>query len=289
MFQPIGMDHVIVPTYSMNVSWSCDKSWLSVHFMWSISQSHDDKDRKLKAIIYSVRDSDHFESLTVIFFAGLCTWTWVLKALQWIREPTAASSLSQTTEQWLMQWILLICKWVAGQVGLLVRRSVRKWIVVKERDWEQWDGDVDLRGWEWANARMSPEDENPTECTLYWSACSPQTLLALLNSSMRPVILGGRITKQWMSKAKEVVDEGSKGSSRWEKQGEQYMSNTKGGSGWGIWEQVGDEWGEELLALWWGGVLHASMVAEIIQLYHLHLPTCDTECLSQITHSHSGV
>ena len=50
MFQPIRMDHVIVSSYSTNVSWSCDQSRLSIHVMWSIPQSCDVKGRKLKAI-----------------------------------------------------------------------------------------------------------------------------------------------------------------------------------------------------------------------------------------------
>ena len=56
MFQPIRMDHVIVSTYSMNVPWSHDESWLFIHIMWTISQSHDIKGSKLEAIKYSVRD-----------------------------------------------------------------------------------------------------------------------------------------------------------------------------------------------------------------------------------------
>ena len=65
MFQPIRMDHVIVSTYSTNVPWSCDKSWLSIHIMWSISQSRDIKGRKLKAIKYSIRDRWVLWSVTV--------------------------------------------------------------------------------------------------------------------------------------------------------------------------------------------------------------------------------
>ena len=61
MFQPIRSDHVIVSTYSTKVPWSRDKSWLSIHIMWSISQSRDTKDRKLKAIKYSVHDTRHQE------------------------------------------------------------------------------------------------------------------------------------------------------------------------------------------------------------------------------------
>ena len=57
MFQPIRMYHVVISTYSTTVSWSCDKSWLSVHIMWSIPQSRDNEDRKLKAIKYSIHDS----------------------------------------------------------------------------------------------------------------------------------------------------------------------------------------------------------------------------------------
>ena len=56
MFQPIRTYHVIVSTYSTTVPWSCDKSRLSVHIMWSIPQSRDVQSRKLKAIKYSVRD-----------------------------------------------------------------------------------------------------------------------------------------------------------------------------------------------------------------------------------------
>ena len=50
MFQPIRMSHVIVSTYSTDVSWSHDQSRLFIHIMWSIPQSCDIKGRRLKAI-----------------------------------------------------------------------------------------------------------------------------------------------------------------------------------------------------------------------------------------------
>ena len=56
MFQPIRTYHVIVSTYSTSVPWSRDESRLSIHIMWSISQSRDVQSRKLKTIKYSVRD-----------------------------------------------------------------------------------------------------------------------------------------------------------------------------------------------------------------------------------------
>ena len=57
MFQPIRTYHVTVSTYSTSVPWSRDESRLSIHIMWSISQSRDVQSRKLKTIKYSVRDN----------------------------------------------------------------------------------------------------------------------------------------------------------------------------------------------------------------------------------------
>ena len=57
MFQPIRMGHVTLTVYGTNVPWSHDQSQLSTHIMWSVSQSHDIEGKKLKAIKYSVCDS----------------------------------------------------------------------------------------------------------------------------------------------------------------------------------------------------------------------------------------
>ena len=46
----------MVSTYGTSLPWSRDKSWLSIHIMWSIPQSRDIQSRKLKAIKYSVHD-----------------------------------------------------------------------------------------------------------------------------------------------------------------------------------------------------------------------------------------
>ena len=96
MFQPIRMYHVTVSTYSTNVPWSCDKSRLSIHIMWSIPQSRDVQSRKLKAIKYSVCDSVHpgVHFLDSQMCRVTHVWCAILVTIHWPVEPWEGPSSS---------------------------------------------------------------------------------------------------------------------------------------------------------------------------------------------------
>ena len=130
----------MVSTYSTNVPWSRDKSRLSIHIMWSISQSRDVQKRKLKTIKYSVRDS-------IKPADNACSWLFSL----WVAAVTCyASSLIHIFGSPVCGWFpcltvfwfcwqcwSLACQLVSGCHSLLCFKPAdktcpwisRKWVV----------------------------------------------------------------------------------------------------------------------------------------------------------------